>query len=339
MKHLSLVALLTASVVLAAPAPRQNIDVIKDRAGFIPHRKYFALPGKVIGVLASDVRAMMGQEGRSGPAKAYGFSAGGGSYRWVYTPAQDKSIIQNLQVKVGEKGDRIKVYPALNMADPDTIKQWNIAAPYALVEIEVNDGLGAPPDEAFVATGMTRLDGADNYPLKLPDIVSEAKKLYQRHLDDEKMRIETVLTEAIKTHLNGQKPTGPRETAELFYITWLPERERVRIHFQTKVSEGALQTGIGIEPVDRPRPLPLPPPRGGGGPFGFFPPAPPMRPLGARVGSLVGVELGLALEYTKSGKLDRVLTLPAQAFHHAFLAPPATGRPRGGPGLVPRVEQ
>ena len=31
----------------------------------------------------------------------------------------------------------------------------------------------------------------------------------------------------VKAALKEKKPTGPRETAELFYISWLPETERL----------------------------------------------------------------------------------------------------------------
>lgn len=296
---------LTLGVALAAPAPQLQTDTIKERDSFIPHRKYFSLPGKTIGILAGDVREMMGQEGRSGPPKAYGFSAAGGSYRWVYTPAQDKSIIQNLQVAVGENGNRIKVYPALNMADPDTVKPWKIDAPYALVEVEVNDAQGAPPDEGFVATKMTRLDGTREYPLNLPDVVADGRKRYQRFLDEQATRIEDGLAEAVRKHLKGEKPTGPRETRELFYITWLPDQQVVRMHFRTQVTEGALVTGRG----GRQRPLPRPAPAVN-------------RPaLNARFGKLIGVELGLAIEVTRTGKVDRVLTLPIEPIYQAFVAP------------------
>src|SRR5262245_2601628 len=82
---------LAALVAHAAPAPvpATTNETVKDRAAFIPHRKYQPLPGKVVGVLVGDVRAKMAHEGRSGPADAMGLSVAGNSYRWMYVPVAD----------------------------------------------------------------------------------------------------------------------------------------------------------------------------------------------------------------------------------------------------------
>src|SRR5262249_13232560 len=173
------IVLLAALTTTAAPIPVKTEETIKDRTTFIPYRKYAPLKEKMVGVLVSDVVAMMGQEGRGGPPDAMGFSAGGSSYRWVYVAVTEKPLINNLQVKIGEQGDRIKIYPSLSMANAQTIKQWNIAGPYALVEVEVNDSNGAPADESFVATKMTQLDGTKDFPLKLNDVIADARKKYE----------------------------------------------------------------------------------------------------------------------------------------------------------------
>src|SRR5436309_12899303 len=124
-----------AGAVPATPAPPPAEEAqVKDREEFIPNRKYQALPGTAVGVLVSDVGAMMGQEGRGGPPDALAFSARGGSYRWVYVPAAASPLISNLNVRVGERGDKTVVYPALNLANPVTVKRWGITTPYALVE-------------------------------------------------------------------------------------------------------------------------------------------------------------------------------------------------------------
>src|SRR5262249_38557648 len=81
-----LVAAVAAVALLAAPVTPTTHETIKDRKEFIPNRQYQSLPGKVVGVLVSDVAAMMGQEGRGGPPDAMAFSSGGNSYRWVYVP-------------------------------------------------------------------------------------------------------------------------------------------------------------------------------------------------------------------------------------------------------------
>src|SRR5262249_24086184 len=72
----------------AVPAGSRSIpeDEFKDRAAFIPVRKYQPTKGKVVGVLVSNVQGFMANEGRGGPPDAMGFSTAGLSYRWIYVP-------------------------------------------------------------------------------------------------------------------------------------------------------------------------------------------------------------------------------------------------------------
>src|SRR5262249_48636681 len=150
----------------------------------------------------------------------------------------EKPLITNLTLRVGEKGDRTKVYPSLSMANPETVKQWDITVPYSLVEVEVNDGLGGPPEEAFTATKMKRLDGTKEYPLEVAEVVKELRKKYQTYLQEEAKGIEVSMAEAQKKALGERKPTGPRDTKELFYLTWMPETQRLRVLFRTRITDG-----------------------------------------------------------------------------------------------------
>jgi hypothetical protein len=321
-------------LAVAAPAPpRPATETIKDRKTFIPQRKYQALPGSVVGVLVGDVRAVMGQEGRSGPADAMGFSANGNSYRWIYVTVAEKALINNLTINVGEKGDRTKVYPNLSMASPTTVKQWDINVPYALVEIEVNDNLGSPAQQGFVATRMKRLDGTKDYPLKVADAVADLRKRYERYLKDEKKGIDAALLKEQEASLKDRKPTGPRETAELMYVTWLPKTEHLRVGFRTRISDGAYQYSEGG--IRRgPFPLPVPPNRKPGAAQAALPPVALMRPpppqrFRVRYGTTFGVEFGMAYEVDKSGKVVKILTLPFEGFHQEIPPPPVLGGPRG----------
>src|SRR5262245_55467938 len=98
-----------AGAVFAAPADEAEPGggPVKDRATFLPQRKYAALEGKAVGLLVSDVRAFMAHDGRGGPADAMGFSAGDNSYRWIYVPTPDarNPQISNLNVEVGKKAN------------------------------------------------------------------------------------------------------------------------------------------------------------------------------------------------------------------------------------------
>lgn len=320
-----------AALALAAPAPPLTTETVKDRTAFVPYRKYQPLPSKVVGLLVGNVAPTMAAEGRFGPPDAMAFSSGGGSYRWTYVPVTDKPLITGLSVPLGEKGDRRKTYPSLSMANPQTIKQWDISGPYALVEVEVNDGEGTPSEEGFVATKMTRLDGTKEYPLQLAAVVKELGRRYQTWKSDNKAKLDDALEEARKKALGDKKATGPQEVSEVFHITWLPDKDHLRATFKTKITDGAYQMSDG-GPAIGPFPLPVPP-KGApaardlppAAPKPPPPPPPPFRRPSVRFGTQFGIEYGVAYEVTKSGRVDRILLLPPESFKNELPPPPGPG--------------
>lgn len=317
-------------LALAAPDPTANEDIVKDRAGFVPHRKYQPLEGKVVGVLVGNVVKVMGNEGRSGPPDAFGLSSGGGSYRWVYVPAPDQPLITNLKVHVGPKGEETKVYPKLSMANVQTVKQWNVPGGNVLVEVEVNNGLGAPPDGSFVATNMKVIEGTKEYPLKVAEVLDQLRERYQTHVKEQQTAIDRALGEAqAKAIKDNRKATGPRETDEIMHVSWMPETQQLRVHFRTKITDGAYQNGSGVQRD----PPPLPPIKRGGA-------APIERPVpvveGVRFGTQFGVEFGMAYEVGRTGKIERTRTLPIEIFSKELPPPPAIRRPIDPIPLPPR---
>jgi hypothetical protein len=256
--------LVIAALSLAVPAPERQNGTFKDRAAFIPYRRYQPLPGKAIGVLVADALEMTHQEGRYGPPDAFAFSAGGNSYRWMYVPVADKPFITNFRVPVGEKGDQFVTYPGASLATAQTAAHWGIKAPFALVEVEVNEGLGSPPVEGFVATKMKRLDGSEDFPLKLPEVVADLRRMYKRYLGEQQGAVTAALDKAEKDALKDRKPTETRSTSQMFYLTWLPEEQRLSVRFRTRITSGSFQEKRVPIPGN-PRPFPLPPPPKGQG--------------------------------------------------------------------------
>jgi hypothetical protein len=321
-----------AGLTFAAPAPPPKEETVKDkdRAGFIPKNKYEPLPGQAVGVLVANVRDVMANDDRSGPPDALGFSRGGGSYRWVYVPAEGKAILTGLQVATGEKGGGRKLYPKLNMADPKTVKQWEITMPAAvLVEVEVNDGLGAPADQSFVATKMKVVEGTREFPLKVADTLAAMRKRYEAYLKEQDRAIEEGMTKAQKEALKDQKPTGPREKSELVYLSWLPQTERLVVRFRLRITDGAYQYGGGAAPGPFPLPVPPGPPRKedkqAPAPVPETPrapPPPPPRGMGARWGTSFGVELGVGYEVSKDGSVATIEVLPPETFKQVLPPPP-----------------
>src|SRR5688500_16592457 len=127
---------LTVFALAADPAVPVPDEVVRDRAAFLPARKHQPLPGTAVGVLAGEVGPVAALDGRSAPADAVAFGRGGMSYRWVYLPAAGEPAVRDLAVRVGEKGDRVVTFPALDRATPAALKRLGVAKPFALVELE-----------------------------------------------------------------------------------------------------------------------------------------------------------------------------------------------------------
>jgi hypothetical protein len=252
--------------LVAVPAPSETTQILDNYDKFFPNRQQKPLPGKVVGLLLADGQQVLSLEGRSGPANQLVFSADGNSYRWVYVQVDDANPqISNLRVAVGDKGET-KQYPKLAIASLTNVKKWNITAPFTLVEVEVNDGLGSPAGDSFVATKMTVLEGTGDYPANVARTVADLKKRYESFQLDQAREIDEAFEKARKEAIGDAKPTGPRETSTVMYATWLSETKRLQVRFFTKVSDG-LYTFVegGVRP--RPVPLPVNPP----------PPPPPVK--------------------------------------------------------------
>jgi hypothetical protein len=334
---LALGGLLLAVAWIGADEPSAEPDeVLKDRKSFFPWRSHKPFKGKMVGIVASDVAPYMGHEGRSGPPDSMAFSVNGESYRWMYVPTAEKAIITNLQVEIGEvAGAKTKTYPALNMANASEVKRWDIKVPYALVEVEVNDGEGAPPGEGFVATRMKRLDGGAKYKLDVNKALEMVRARHEKDLKNQEKKIAEAIEQTAKKVLKGEKLTGPRETKTVMYVTWIPAREVMRVAFRTTVSDGAFRFVEGGGAMPRPLPLPLPPAAkpGGARPLVFFPPPPPPR-FQVRVGTAINAELGFAYEVNAQGGLIKMQRLPLEIKNQELLPPPgAGGVGRGAPAV------
>jgi hypothetical protein len=323
----ALLAAAGAGLGQAGPAAE---EAIKDRAGFIPARKHEPLKGTAVGVLLYDGQPVLSTEGRSGPADQLCFSANGCSYRWVYVPVAGQAAITNLRVPVGEKANaRFEVFPSLDLARPNNVVAWGVTAKYSLVEVEVNNGLGSPRNDSFVATKLKVLDGTKECPIHTGEVIKQLQGRYAAHVKERAKATEAALAEAQKKAIKEAKATGPREQSELMYVTWMAEPARLRVHFRTKITDGQYTFVDGGPRFPR-DPPPLPPKAGGAAPgakAGFA-----VRRF--KTGVAFGVEFGTAYEVDREGKLVRTQVLPVETFENRLPPPPQVG-PRGGPIPLP----
>ena len=310
---------LGSASLLAAPVPKDTDEPVVDRKKYLPNRAYQPRPGKVIGVAVSDVVGMMGREGRSSQADALGFSSDGGSYNWMYVPMDDMPQITNLNVRVGPKGEETIQFAKLGMATLKRIEPWGVKTAYTLVEVEVNNGKGAPADEAFVASKMRVVDGSKAFPINVDDCVAKAKALYAGYRNENAKKFEEAMAKAGKDALAEKKATGPREAAELMHVTWLTKENRLVVTFQTTLTDGAYQIGggganlDGVDPVPEAVPVKAVAKR----------PPPPRDLPGVRWGTQFGIEFGRSYEFNIDGAALGTKTLAAERFKKELPPPPA----------------
>jgi hypothetical protein len=299
-----------------------------DRKAFIPFRKHVPLSGKVIGVLVYDAQPVLSLEGRSGPANQFCLAYNGGSYRWVYVPVKENPLIGSLNIAVGDKGER-KRFDNLSMANPQTLSQWDIKGKYALVEIDVNGGLGSPAADALVATHMRQLDGTKEFPFKLEELIEDLQKKYDQQLKDQVRQIDAAMEKAASEAINDGKATGPRERVQVMYVTWISETERLRIHFRTTIMDGNYKYAGGVNVDFGARTIASRPP------VRATAMANPPLPNGLRQGKQFGIEFGTAFEISKTGKIEKTLSLPIESFQRDLQGPQlfnnGVGTRRGGP--------
>src|SRR5207302_1267600 len=97
------VGCLIAAGIAAAGDSAGGEDVFSDRSHFFPHQNFAPRPARVVGVLAAETQEVTTAEGRRGPADAFGFGRGGGSYLWVYVLVPDKAFAAGPELAVSEK--------------------------------------------------------------------------------------------------------------------------------------------------------------------------------------------------------------------------------------------
>lgn len=325
--------LLSAAVgsLAAAPVPISIPDTAAtDPAKFLPTRAYPPRDGTVVGVLVADAVPVMSRDGRGSQPDAIAFSRDGGSYNWLYVPVEANPQITNLQVRVGPKGGSTVVYPKLSMASPKTTAAWGVGEKFTLVEVTVNDGQGAPADEAFVASGVKVVEGTKAFPLKAGEVVTSARGEFGKYTAAIKKDLADAMAKSQKAALGDEPPSGTVKSEDLLHVTWLPADEHLAVTFLAKQSDGAWKKGRGGANQDDG--LRDPPPRLVK-PGGVAPPPPDDTEVTWGIG--FGIEYGRTYVYSKDGKLVKTVTLAPTAFKLVVPPPPAVGGPRPLPVIDP----
>jgi hypothetical protein len=288
---------------------------------------YKPIPGKAVGIVVMDPRAVVAAEQRFGPPGAAGVSYDGGSYRWFYVTAPPGTEGESLTFGAWPASERQESVDHLILATPETLKARGIRAPYCLVQVVVNGGAGSGPEDSFAATGLTVVEGSEHYPLKVAEVVGRIERSYHSQLPQllKQKSVQEKLKEARKAAGEVEPSPGSKAsqltTDTRTYVTWLPRTERLRIELFTRLREGKYAYGRGVEPVnpDNPRADPHAP--------GEPPPS-----QGIRYGVEYGVDTVMIYEIPKSGGIP--MTRAGEIVGRALPAKIFVER-RGPPGAPP----
>ena len=201
------------------PAPAQSVADAQ-------HKRLAPLPGKVIGIVIANATPELTTQGRKVPQDTIGFASGFGGYRLVYLPcAENKEAksgpdaLDAVRLPVGN-GER-KAFAHVCLGTRADLNRLGIRDPYALVEVDVNGGLGSSESaDAFAVTGpLHRLDGTEAYPLEVSDKVHGLRRQYDKSLEEQKDAINRALDKVAHSALGSRPLSGPRETHQHIFVT------------------------------------------------------------------------------------------------------------------------
>jgi hypothetical protein len=291
------ICLFLAIVYLSAEVRSPAAPTASDTPFHLPVQDFRPLPGKIVGVLASNCQAVLANEGRKGPADALTFGAGSGSQRWIYLPNQPKPLIGAMLFAVGEDNSQKKRFDRLNLATLGALKSAGISEPFTLVEVEVNGGLGCPETQAFVATKVHSVEGSKRYPLRVSEVVVRLQRKFEEWKTTKSQSFELALAAQRKALGWLARKGTKRGEEQLLYATWIPDRMVLQVQIRIRLQEND--------------PLPASSAHRNQGEDGSRPEAKLSRSL--------GVEAGMEYEITRFGKIERAEPIPLKAFSHSPL--------------------
>lgn len=187
-------------------------------------------------VLNPDLQHFLGRTGE--PDSESAFSTAGQSYRWIYLLGSGNET-SSMLLRGVQPGD---VYSPLGAKMPtvgELLAASIIQKSHTLVEADVNEGLGSGQGDRLVLTNIKRLDGSPGHPIDTDAVVEKSRAEYARlgttdlEAAMEKARVLTKTPPPPwAVRLGAMGTSALRDSRELTYVTWLPERKALEIRFR-----------------------------------------------------------------------------------------------------------
>jgi hypothetical protein len=204
----------------------------------IPQQGWPQLPGRAIGLLASQVGPWgahagwdprLHRDGHSFGDGRYLFSSGASAPWVLYFESKQPVGMNHLKSwEVPLPGGAKGTYDA-DMLHPGVGKAWGLTAPAHLVEVEVNGGRGAASGIHFVATAVEVVDRTTEYPIDPTLALGKARLRWDELVAAQAGAVREQLALAAT---GAGAPAGHRQTEQPFdgmTATWLPDQRRLRV--------------------------------------------------------------------------------------------------------------
>lgn len=224
----------TAALVLGLVASLAGTLIAEDA---FPPEAFGVVPGHATGVLVLDgeLQHFLGRTGPEG--REVSFSTAGQSYRWVLVPGRAGDVSPTLNLRGQKAGDFYAPAEVRAAGLADDMAALGLQKPYALVEAEVNEGLGSREDERLVLTKIKPLEGSPGYPADLSAVVDEAREAHERlpSLTPEMEKARTAPATPPPpwfAKLGGGGAEAVRDDRTLVYVTWLPDTRELVVRFR-----------------------------------------------------------------------------------------------------------
>jgi hypothetical protein len=210
-------------------------------------KNFMPLPGRVTGILRTDAGRDLQRDGRTVPADVVGFVTGEEKERIVYCPCHaGADNCQSLKVLVGKEGKQRKDYPSVELL---TSRNLHFYLPqeglYRLVEVDVNDGLGSPNTDFFIASNVVVLDGTD-YFVRLDPIVKKIKTEFKKNVQAQAGKMDNWLEKSHTEAIGAKAASGPREAETRVFVTWIAEKKQVMVELRHLITDGDYGYASGV---------------------------------------------------------------------------------------------
>lgn len=247
---LCILAACTCAVTFAAATPRDG-GKAETLWNSLPMQVWPTLGAHVEGLLMTsdstwgkaliwDKILIFGQTTPPTAKNTYWFFTDAKSTQVVYFSSTGEGVnfLQHWQVPVADGGKA--VYDAAQFT-PLTKNPWGLNANAHLIDAEVNNGAGAPPNIHFVITNARILDGTKGYPTP-----GNALNIARKEWDNWHTAINADLRAALSDagRLAPGKPYGDETeaAAECFLPTWLPKERIIRVTYYERTTRTSSKT-------------------------------------------------------------------------------------------------